>query len=145
MNFSFTEKNIKEIESILGNCLQSDTDSWVWKVEDSESKQSLMLSVYDNIGLGGNTKGCLISVQTLQGYFEIHDCKGYLILEPDEVIFLNADNIKVSCMIIGKRGTCSMYSNIKRELLNADFNELDPAVLLSAMQLSLTESMIVDL
>jgi hypothetical protein len=35
-----------------------------------------------------------------------------------------------------------MYANISRDVLGADFAELDPAVLLSAMQLSLTESIL---
>jgi hypothetical protein len=65
-----------------------------------------------------------------------------MIFEPDEVIFIQATSDKVSSLIIGKNCSCSMYANISRDVLGADFAELDPAVLLSAMQLSLTESIL---
>jgi hypothetical protein len=55
------------------------------------------------------------------------------------VIFLQNTESKVSSLIIGKNSSCSLFSNISRDILGADFSELDPAVLLSAMQLSLTE------
>jgi len=81
-------------------------------------------------------------VQTHHGYYELHDISGYLVFEPDEIIFVQAEKNTVSSIIIGKLCTCSMYSNIRREILKADFSTLDNAVLLSAMQLSLAESIL---
>jgi hypothetical protein len=63
-----------------------------------------------------------------------------MIFEPEEVIFINQKDDLLSSLIIGKNCTCSLFSNINRHILNADFNTLDPSVLLAAMQLSLTES-----
>jgi hypothetical protein len=100
------------------------------------------LTIYNNVELGKNKKGTLLSVQTHHGYYELHDCQSFLVFEPDEVIFINANDTFVSSLIIGGRCTCSMYTNISRDILNSDFSKLDPAVLLSAMQLSLTESIL---
>jgi hypothetical protein len=145
MEYIFTQDDIKQISGILGEPAQSYKNNWVWMLSNSATKESIVVSLYNNIQLGKNSSGSMLSVQTLHGYFEIHDCSGYLIFEPDEVIFVQASDLHVSCMIIGKQCTCSMYSNIKREILNADFTTLDPAVLLSAMQLSLTEGILMDL
>ncbi|ROL62402.1 hypothetical protein D9V86_00865 [Bacteroidetes/Chlorobi group bacterium ChocPot_Mid] len=142
MNFNFQEKDIQSICKILNAKCQEHNGSWTLQLTDSDTKQSLVVSIYNNIQLGKNKSGSLISVQTLHGYFEIHDLIGYLIFEPDEVIFVQSSIEAVSCMIIGKKCTCSLFTNINKEILKSDFNTLDPAVLMSAMQLSLTESIL---
>jgi hypothetical protein len=142
MNFNFQEKDIQSICKILNAKCQEYNGSWTLQLTDSDTKQSLVVSIYNNIQLGKNKSGSLISVQTLHGYFEIHDLIGYLIFEPDEVIFVQSSIEAVSCMIIGKKCTCSLFTNINKEILKSDFNTLDPAVLMSAMQLSLTESIL---
>ncbi len=140
MGFSFTDNDIKAISEILGAEADKLDDSFSWKLKNEETGQSLVLSLYNGVDLGRNINGPLISIQTKQGYYELHDCMSYVIFEPDEVIFINANDDLVSCLIVGRGSTCSLYSNISRDILSADFASLDPAVLLSAMQLSLTET-----
>jgi hypothetical protein len=142
MRFSFSEDNIKEIATTLEATVEKDKDSWTFQMHDVETRQSLVFMIYNNIDLGGDEKGSLVSVQTQHGYFEIHFCNGYMVFEPDEIIFFEAKPKTVSCLIVGRKCTCSMFSNINRSLLNADFTTLDPPVLLSAMQLSLTEDVL---
>jgi len=45
-------------------------------------------------------------------------------------------------LVIGKNSTCSLFSNINKDLIKLNFAELHPAVLMAAMQLSITESVI---
>ena len=142
MNFAFNEENIKEIASVLGAEVEQNGDSWNFQLHDSETKQSLAFFIYNNIDLGGGSVGTLVSVHTQHGYFEIHFCNGYMVFEPDEIIFFEAKPETVSCLIVGKQCTCSMFSNINRSLLKADFTALEAPVLLSAMQLSLTEDVL---
>jgi hypothetical protein len=113
-----------------------------WHQENKASGQSQVLTLYTNTKLGKNADGPLVSVQTQHGYFELHDCDAFIVFEPDEIIFVHTVGEFVSCLIIGRECTCSLFSNIRRENLNADFSTLDPAVLLSAMQLSLVESVL---
>src|SRR6185295_4665620 len=115
---------------------------WAWHLTNKEIKQKLVLTIYFKIDLGDDNIGSLISVQTQHGYFELHDCSNYIVFEPNEVIFLNSTSDKISSLIISSEGTCSLYANINKNILNSDFSELDPAILLSAMQLSLTEDLI---
>ncbi len=142
MNFKFADTDIKKISDILSCPPKQFGSGWSWQMKNTETGQGLVFSIYNEVGLGGGKTGVLVSVQTQHGYFELHDCNGYLIFEPDEVIFLSATGDKVSSMSIGRSATCSLYSNISRDILNADFAALDPAVLLSAMQLSITESVL---
>ena len=142
MGFQFSDKDIENISEILGAKPEYIENAWAWRLLNKETKQSLVFTLYNNVMLGKEYKGPLVSVQTHHGYYELHDCTGFLVFEPDEIIFVQAKDDSVSSLIIGKQCSCSMYTNIRREILNADFSTLDPAVLLSAMQLSLTETVL---
>lgn len=142
MSYSFTNSDIESIAKFLNTDFRDFGNVWSWKVENPTNKQALVVSLYNEAIIDGKSTGTLLSVQTLHGYFELHDVDGYLILEPDEIIFYQMTETKVSSLIIGHQATCSSYSNISREILKSDFTTLDPAVLLSAMQLSLLENVI---
>ncbi|MBI5325296.1 MAG: hypothetical protein HZB41_08520 [Ignavibacteriae bacterium] len=143
MSYLFTKEDIITISNVLGGELREYENSFTWKVENKDTSQTLVLSIHNNIQLQKEKQGSLISVQTQHGYFEMHGCMAFMVFEPDEVIFVFYNEETLSSLIVGKRCSCSMFGNISRDILNADFSELDPAVLMSAMQLSLTESILV--
>ncbi|MDC1068628.1 hypothetical protein OAQ99_05665 [Candidatus Kapabacteria bacterium] len=142
MEFSFTSLEINKISEALNCEVKSFAEGYSWNLNNKESGQSLLCNLYIKAQLGDQIEGVLVSVQTQHGYFELHDCNSFMVFEPDEIIFLQSTETKVSSLIIGKNASCSLYSNINREILGADFGALDPAVLLSAMQLSLTEGVL---
>lgn len=142
MSFIFCKEDIDSISKVLGAEPHEHESSWSWSLANPETKQSLVFTIYNNIKVSSETKGTLISVQTQHGYFELHACTGFMVFEPDEVIFVQATKKLVSSLIIGRQSTCSMYANIDREILGADISDLDAPVLLSAMQLSLTEGLL---
>lgn len=136
-----TQSGIEEISGILHAPAKRFADSWQWQIRKSDNTKPLVLTVYDNAAISESKKGIIISVQTQHGFYELHDCSGYMIFEPDEVFFIKYDDEKISCLIIGRECTCSLYSGIQRSILHADFAKLEPAQLLSAMQLSITENL----
>lgn len=140
MTFSFTYDDISKITGVLGSAPKVTDDENLFRLVNPDSRQSLTLSLHNFVSLGENAIGALVVVQTQHGYFEMHGCSGFMIFEPDEIIFVSAHDEFVSCMVVGKQCTCSLFSNVRREILSADFSELDPRVLMSAMQLSLTEA-----
>ncbi|MFP4368288.1 MAG: hypothetical protein ACLFR2_01770 [Candidatus Kapaibacterium sp.] len=142
MSYTFDKQDIEKISKTLGIKEAEFENAWTWKMNDTQKNESLVFSIYNSVGLGKDLEGSLVTVQTNHGYYEIHDVTAYLVFEPDEVIFIHSTNEYLSCLIIGRQITCSSYSNIRREILSSDFSKLDPAVLLSAMQLSLTEGML---
>jgi len=142
MSFSFQALDIKNIAKIFASKPIESDNHWTWSMVNAESRQAQVVVIHNNINFCDDHIGSLVVVQTKHGYFELHDCSGYVIFEPDEVIFVSESNDKISGMVIGSGCTCSMFSPIRREILTADFSELDPAILMSAMQLSLTESIL---
>ena len=142
MSYTFTNSDIQNITRIIGTAPMELENSWSWHLKLPDTGQALVFSIYNDISLSKNQKGSLVSVQTQHGYFEMHDCSGYMVFEPDEIIFVRVSIDTASCLTIGKQCTCSLYSNISREMLNTDFTTLEGPVLLSAMQLSLTEDLL---
>ena len=143
MNKKFTDEDIAAISNILGKPYQEMDSSWSWKLTNSVTKQTLVFTIYNEVPQGDNDEVVtIISVQNNQGYFELHNCTNYLLFEPDEVIFINANEDSISSLVIGKGSTVSLFANINRELLRKDITELSAPLLLSAMQLSLADSML---
>ncbi|MGB9771797.1 MAG: hypothetical protein ACPLX7_07455 [Candidatus Kapaibacteriota bacterium] len=112
-----------------------------WKLFDPETRNFLFLSVYTNIDFNG-TKNTLVSVQTNFGYFELHNFNSVYFLEPNEIAFIQFDSEIINCLVVGKNCTCSLFSNIDRKLVRSKIAELDPAFLLSALQLALLEEIL---
>lgn len=141
MGLTFTEDEIKKICDILGQESKAFENAWSWKIIDKETQKPLVITLHNNVEIDGG-QGSIISAQTQHGYYELHNITHHMFFEPDEIIFINANQTHLSCMIVGRKASCSVFSNISREILNADFAELNPALLLSAMQLSITENII---
>lgn len=139
MGHLFTDSDINSISKALHTEPDVLEGSWTWLLKNKQNNLTLVLTLYSQAKLGDDAIGALVSIQTQQGYYELHDITHYLVFEPDEVIFVQSSGEYMSCIIVGGESVCSLFSNIRREILNTDFSTLDPAVLMSAMQLSLTE------
>lgn len=144
MSFNFKNEDIDKISEILETNHKGSTDTWTWSLKNAETNQSVVFTIYNQTQLSpANAEtGVLVSVQTKHGYFELHGLTGYLLFEPDEVIFVRAVDEKVSCLVIGSNSSCSLFSDIDKAILKSNITELDPAILLAAMQLSLAESIL---
>jgi hypothetical protein len=145
MPFTFSTDDVRQIGQTLGHEPQvvAEFDEFLFNLSNTSTRQSLALTLANNVPLGGESgvpfTGTLVVAQTQHGYFELHNCTAFMVFEPDEIIFLSADDVAVSGMLVGKQCTCSMFVNVRRENLSANFAELDPRLLMSAMQLSVAE------
>jgi hypothetical protein len=145
MPFTFSPDDVRNIAQMLGQEPQviTELDEFLFNLSNTHTRQSLALTLANNVPLGeeGGSPftGALVIAQTQHGYFELHNCTAFMVFEPDEIIFLSADGPTVSGMLVGKQCTCSMFVNVRRENLSANFAELDPRLLMSAMQLSVAE------
>ena len=163
----FAEYDINQISNLLDSVPQRHENGFTWTIRNEELKDKLIFTLYTNVTSLNNTSdnlnsnlndnlnsnlndnlnanletSNLISILTQMGTIELHNCTSYMLFEPDEVIFISSTSEKISSLIVGKKGTVSLFSNIERKLIGADFAELDTAFLMSAMQLALTESII---
>lgn len=144
MSFNFKNEDVDKISEILESNHKGSNDTWSWTLKNNETNQSVVFTIYNRTQLSpaNEETGVLVSVQTKHGYFELHGITGYLLFEPDEVIFVRAIDDKVSCLVIGSNSSCSLFSDINKSILKTNITELDPAILLAAMQLSLAESIL---
>ncbi len=148
MAFTFSSDDIAGIVQMLGSAPQHHTsdghDEYFFNLSNEQTRQSLTLTLANNVELGGegSEREALVIAQTQHGYFELHGCTAFMVFEPDEIIFIRADGERISGMVVGKQCTCSMFVDVCRENLSANYAELDPRLLMSAMQLSVTEVML---
>lgn len=150
MAYTFTSDDIALIAQTLNTEMKSVERSWYAQISNSATKQSLAITIHNDTILDGGSSssaehvvGSMITAQTQHGYFELHDCLGYVKIEPDEIIFVSMQGSHISSLVIGASCTCSQFANIHKSLLTSDFTLLDSSVLMAAMQLSLTESIVV--
>lgn len=142
-----SKQDVATIEGMLGTATMPDETTWFWNLRDEHSGRVLALTI-SNTTLdvdapdGQGAMACVVSVQTHQGYLELHDVTGYLCIEPDEVMFIAKHNDRFDSLVVGKTCTCSQFGNIRASLIRADLTNLNPSLLLAAMQLSLAESLL---
>ncbi len=137
----FTKDNIEQISKTLGTEPKIEINSYVWNVSNSTNGQKIIVSLYNDVDFNC-CKGALVSVQSVHGYFELHNISNFLVFEPDELIFIRNEGDNISTLVVGREATCSLYSNISRDMLKQDLTELEPPVLLSAMQIAIIDSLL---
>lgn len=135
---TFSAAHIAAIATVIGPPAESTDTSWFWNIQNKEQNRAMAVSV--NTVHGQAPSQTIISVQTHQGYVELHAVTGFVLIEPDEVMFIAKHADRFSGMVIGRSCTCSQFANVDSSLLRADFSELDPSLLMAAMQMSLAES-----
>ena len=127
-------EQIKELAALLSaEHGLTDSDN-VLRIGGGESGPAIVLTISF---LQDST--VVISAQTSYGYFELHNVHQMISVEPDEVIFASEGEDRISGLVVSRNGACSLFANVDRAYLSADLGTLDPALLLSAMQLGLTE------
>lgn len=135
----FDLEKIKVIEDILEVKAEITSNSYTWTLKDSNNNTSIYFTIYTNIESQDEII-TLASVQTIYGYYELHNIQYMEVLIPYEVFFFAENNDKISCLSISKNRGLSIFANISKNTFNADISTIDPALLLSTLQLSLFEN-----
>jgi hypothetical protein len=126
----------KKIESLFENPFEDQDDCFSLKIKNIKNKNFISLNLFFEEGNTG-----LVSVYTDNAHLQLQSCDGFILSSMlEEVIFISESDDKISGLIISKQGDCSLYSNVKKELLNKDFMELSSEKLLAAVALSVVES-----
>jgi len=136
-NFSLLNKeSSQKIETLFDRVFEDQGECFSLKIKNIKSKNFISLDIFFEEGNKG-----LISVYTDNAHLQLQSCDGFILSNMlEEVIFISESDDKISGLIISRQGDCSLYSNVKKELLNKDFMELSSEKLLAAVALSVVES-----
>ncbi len=137
---NFRKEDIQKISEFLGVDCENYQDLHIWKIIDKNLKNQIFLTISES-DKKFETIENIVNIQTSQGFFEIHNCNNYSIFPPDEIFFVSENGGTISCLIVGKNATCSLFANIDTNILDQDITDLPQPVLLAAMQLSLIRNM----
>jgi len=142
MPFKFDKKSFAEIEKVLETKFAKRENQYRAVLLNDEENRKLSIEIYPDIK-SGKEEGTLISVFTPSSHIQLHFCSGYVASDMlGEVTFFAECGGRVSGIVIEKQAACSAFTNVDKELLSGDFENLAPEVMLSGIALSLTEPLL---
>lgn len=88
----------------------------------------------------------LVSVYGMNAFLQLHGVTGILASEElGEVIFFARRIGTTSGLVVERAAGCSLYANVNDQLLASDFTKLPAEVMMSAVALSISETLFGDL
>jgi hypothetical protein len=131
------EANLQELEKIFNAKYTKNGNTYSFGLTNIRTKNSIALDII--IEEGGDN---LISVYSENSHLQLQTCKTFIISQMlEEVIFYSDCGEKISGLIISRQGDCSLYANVDKKTLKSDFMNLNSEKLLSAVALSVIESL----
>ena len=133
---------LSQIESLFGTKFSDTDNSYSLNISNKKNNSKIHLEVIPDNDKNGKENVFLISVYTNNCHLQLQNSTRFVISNMlEEVIFISETGDKLSGLIISKQGDCALYSNVDKKLLKQDFTDLNSEKLLSAVALSVTESM----
>ncbi len=129
--------NIKKIENLFGIQFAKKDKSLSTNIKNPKTKTVINLDL-----ISDDDKTILVSVYTNNCHLQLQSCDKFLISSMlEEIIFISKNGNKLSGLIITKQGDCSLYSNVSISSLRKDFTNLNSEKLISAVALSVAETL----
>ncbi len=110
--------------------------TYSWTLKDSTNNPSIHFSIYTDVDIN-NKSITIVSVQTNYGYYELHEIKKWSFFPPDEIFFFAEHENILSSLSISKNRGVSFFANVDKSIMTKDILELDSALVLSTIQMSL--------
>lgn len=134
--YNFSEKSFEGFENLFNVKLQKGENSVSLNLTNKQRKSEISLEIIPE-----SEDNALISVYTENAHLQLQNAKYFIISGMlSEVIFIYENDDIISGLIISAQGDCSLYSNVKKNILKGDFTNLSSEKLISAVALSLAES-----
>jgi hypothetical protein len=129
-------ENLSTLEQLFDVKLIKNENSYSFSIANAKLKNSIALEIFLD-SEGDN----LISLYSENSHLQLQSCRYFIISQMlEEIIFYSETESKISGLIISKQGDCSLYSNVDKKTLSSDFLNLNSEKLLSAVALSVIES-----
>lgn len=139
----FNDDDIKRIADCLKPESRSfETDHHRLKLVNAADRRMLVLEIYPTVRLG-KEPGSMVVVYTIGGHLQLHNCTGFVVSEElGEVTFVSESDRWLSGLVVEREAACSVYANVRRDLISGDFVNLGVEVMLSGVALSLAEDLL---
>lgn len=120
-----------------------------FELVDAESGRRLVLEVHPHVPLPEGVEdegGALVSVYGMNAFLQLQGVTGFLASEElgEAIFFAKRDGVTHG-LVVERGAGCSLYANVDDRLLEADFTRLSPEVMMSAVALSMSQSLFDDL
>jgi len=130
------EKNLLEMENLLSLKFTKNENTYSLRIQDPKLKSNIALDIFID-----PNEDNLVSLYSENSHLQLQSCRYFIISNMlEEIIFYTESENKISGLIISKKGDCSLYANVDKSILAADFMNLNSEKLLSAVALSVIES-----
>ncbi len=131
-----TEEDIKRIEKLFKEKFTKSENVFSIIIRNEKIKSNISIELIQE-----ENSEFLISLYTNNTHLQLQSCNNIFVSEMlEEVIFISETDDLISGLIVSSQGDCSLYSNVNKKVLRTDFTELNSEKLLSAVALSITES-----
>lgn len=145
MVHQFTKENIDAIADVL-NAKEKPLGNDVYRLEVTNEEENRRLALEIHLGLevkGQNSN--MVSVYAQNTFLQLHNCTAFIASDIlQQVTFFGRQNERTSGLIVETGAGCSLYANVSEIILNSDFTQLPEDLMMSAIALSLTESVDTD-
>ncbi len=129
-------ENLSILESLFDVKMIKSDISYSFTITNSKLKNNIALDIF--LDTEGDN---LVSVYSENSHLQLQSCKNFIVSQMlEEIIFYSENENTVSGLIISKQGDCSLYSNVNKKTISSDFLNLNSEKLLSAVALSVIES-----
>jgi len=141
MVHQFTKENIDAIASVLKAKAKPLGDD-VFRFEIINEQESRKLALEIHLGLQVNKDHLnMVSVYAQNTFLQLHNCTAFIASDTlQQVTFFGRQGERTSGLIVEPGAGCSLYANVSEAILNSDFTQLPQDLMMSAIALSLTES-----
>lgn len=131
------QADIDKIEVLFSETFKKTDSSILINIRSSKINSNISVELFPD------ENSCyLVSVYTNNTHLQLQSCCSIIVSEMlEEVIFISETEELISGLIVSKQGDCALYSNVSRKVLKTDFSELNSEKLLSAIALSITETL----
>ncbi len=143
MAFSFSDADLDRLAAALGVSAEREGGLVRFSLTHAPSGRRLALEIAPEVmlpdGLDADTTA-LVSVYGTNAFLQMQGCTGFVASEElGEVIFFARQGGRVSGLVVERQAGCSLYANVSEKLLSADFTQLPPEIMMSAVALSMSE------
>ncbi|NND71829.1 MAG: hypothetical protein HKN43_09630 [Rhodothermales bacterium] len=150
MAFAFSEADIDRIADVLEVEAKREGPLFRLVVTEPESGRSVSLEIRDNVllpkGVAHKQFPNLVSVYATNSFLQLQGCTGFIASkELGEVIFFAKRGDVTNGLVVEREAGCSLYANVDDELLNTDYMQLPPELVMSSVALSMSDTLFDDL